>query len=683
MIHPDTTHAERRSLNLDDLFRIQNVSDPQISPDGIWIAFVLETLDHGANARRGQITMVAADGLGNPRPLTRGEHRDSHPRWAPSDPGAAPRLAFISDRSGTAQIYLLPLDGGEPWRITDHPTGVKSLTWSPDGRQIAFLAAGADLVGDTIPVDEVDPRKRLTWVRHHRHKLDGVGFFGSARTHLWVIDLGSGVARQVTGGPDDDAAPAWAPDGRSIAFISDRSSARDRRYGGGALQVVDLASGAVRCLSPEEGNAANPSWSPDGGKIAYLGSWVADDASPAATHLFTVSVQSAEVQDWTAGRKRSVGQRPGGYLTPSAPIWSPDGARIFYLAGNLDPTEMANGGSTHLVCFGTNGVEVLTSGRRVVQTVSANARTDRFALLITDPMTPPEIFVWDTAGGLRAATRINQGLLEGIALSRPERLVVARPDGMSVEAWLTLPPFADRATPLPLIQVIHGGPHNYFGDTFSFDHQLFAASGYAVLTANPRGSGGYDEDFAFAVCQDWGGADFHDLMAVLDAVIARADPPIDSARLGITGGSYGGYLTTWAVGQTDRFAAAVAGACISNLISFFGTSDIGATWGQREFGGSPFERGEWYRARSPLMGAPRVQTPLLLYHGEADLRCPIEQSEQFFTALHHLGKTVEFLRVPEESHGVLSGSPAHQRAVRAAILEWFARYLGQKETNRA
>jgi dipeptidyl aminopeptidase/acylaminoacyl peptidase len=265
-------------------------------------------------------------------------------------------------------------------------------------------------------------------------------------------------------------------------------------------------------------------------------------------------------------------------------------------------------------------------------------------------------------------------LLEQVRVAEPQDLQIARPDGTIVAGWLMSPATtSDRR--LPLILSVHGGPHNYFGDVFSFDHQLFAARGFAVLYANPRGSGGGREEFARAVLEDWGGEDYLDLMAMLDHAIERPEPPIDPARLGIFGHSYGGYMTCWAVTQTDRFAAAVSGACISNLISFFGTSDIGASWGEREFGGTPFERRDWYEARSPVYQAERVKTPLLLYHGEADLRCPIEQSEQMFTALHRLGETVELVRVPQEPHGVLGGSAAHRVDVRRAILEWFERYL--------
>jgi dipeptidyl aminopeptidase/acylaminoacyl peptidase len=278
-------------------------------------------------------------------------------------------------------------------------------------------------------------------------------------------------------------------------------------------------------------------------------------------------------------------------------------------------------------------------------------------------------------------TGFNDSLLGEIALAEPKRRRLERGPGFAIDSWLTLPPAGapDRAGPrgLPLMLTVHGGPHNAFGETFYADIQLAAGAGYAVLAVNPRGSGSYAEAFARAVVGDWGGEDFADLMASLDACIAAADPPIDPSRVAIAGGSYGGFMSCWAITQTDRFAVALAGASITNLESEYGTADIGPSWLRAEQLGSPREREAAYRARSPIRFVDRVRTPVLLYHGEADMRCPIEQSEQFFTALTELGRDVELIRVPAEGH-VLPGdaSPVHRRAVREAILEWLDRYVG-------
>lgn len=653
----------RRSLALGDLARFVAVQEPQISPDGRSVAYVVESIDLTANATRSAVWLVPFEG-GEPRRLTSGAGKDTSPRWSPN----GQRLAFVSDRDGTRQLYVMPLDGGDAVRLTDHPVGAENPRWSPDGRRLAYIADGADRRGDPIPKIEKDGRKRTLRITGHRHKHDGRGFRGPASRHVWLVDLpaASGptdtptAGEQLTDGAFDDAAPAWSPDGRTIAFVSDRSAERDRHFEGGAVHLIEVASRELRRLTPEEGRATNPSWSPDGKQVAYVGAMTADEANPSDLHLYVMPSDGGEARDLSAGFGRSVGLRPAGYLTPSAPVWH--GGGLLYLANT--------GGSTHLWRFGAEATQ-LTRGRHATYELSVSG--ERVACLIADPRAPAEVWGWTAESGLCQLTAHNAPLLADLALPAPRRHRFRAEGGPPFEGWLLAPPGDG---PFPLVLSVHGGPHNLFGDTWNFDHQLYAAQGYAVLYVNPRGSGGYGESFAGRVVGDWGGGDFADQLAALDAVLNAESPKIDPTRLAITGSSYGGFMTCWAVGQTDRFAAAVAGACISNLTSFFGTSDIGATWGMREFGGAPHERLDWYLAHSPIRHVRNVTTPLLLYHGEDDLRCPIEQSEQMFTALHQLGKTAEFLRLPGESHAALSaGSPIHRVEARKAVLEWLARYL--------
>lgn len=653
--------AGRRSLALADLLALRVVSDPQISPDGRQVAFVEETLDHEANAVRSRIWLVGAEEGDLPRPLTAGVSRDSQPRWSPD--GQA--IAFVSNRDGASRVWVLPMNGGEPRRLVDQPAGAHDPAWSPDCCWVAFIAPGPEERGEPAVV-EPDPARRVVRLRELRHKLDGRGFFGPERNHVWIASTDGSTVEQLTDGPFDDDSPCWSPDSRTIAFVSDRSPDRQIHYGGGAIHLVDVVTREVRRLTSQQRRAARPSWSPDGRWIGFVGSESVDDASAGQNFLWRIVVDGSEAHCLTADLERSVGERPGGYLTPSAPAWCSDSDRLLYL--------LSDGPSTQFARFGRGTRELLTDGRQVVHAFSIDTGAKRAALLVSDPVTPAEIWIWDDERGAWPVTTRNADLLEQVALIQPEDIRLTRPDGTVVEGWLLRPPRAGSG-PVPLIMIVHGGPHNYFGDVFSFDQQLYAAQGYAVLYVNPRGSGGYGEAFARAVCRDWGGEDYHDLMAVLDAVIARNDPPIDTRRLGITGSSYGGFMTCWAITQTSRFAAAASGACISDLVSFAGTSDIGATWGVQELGMLTEERRDWYIRRSPLHRVEAVETPVLLYHGEADLRCPIGQSEQMFTALYRFGKTVEFLRVPGESHAVLEGSPVHRLVVRQALLDWFNHYL--------
>lgn len=658
----------RRALCIDDVTRVVSVSDPRISPDGAYIAYTVSTVDLEANETRSAIWIVLSTG-GEPRRLTIGTKHDTEPRWSPDGHW----IAFISDREGTKQIYRLPFGSGEPEKLTDHPIGVSDLAWSPDGTSIAFLAAGPDVRGAELPLVEKDDKKRLVLVTRHRHKHDGAGFRGPASRHVWIVPAEGGPAEQITDGPFDDSAPAWSPEGTRIAFISDRSDDRDNHYEGGAIHVVHVETRDVQRVTDETGRAANPAWSLDGMWLAYVGSPVADDASASDTHLWIIPADGGTPTNLTESIGRAVGQRAGGYLSPSRPVWAGLEGPIYYLIGT--------GGSTHLWCvespFEDPVLTQVTVGLHTAGEFSSSANGDEFALAVSDPVAPNEVWAWDEIDGLRQLTRHNGEWLDEVTLDEPRHIVLQRPDGLEIEGWL-LPPSSAQSQiddPKALVQFVHGGPHNYFGYVWNFDHQLAAAQDYTVLYVNPRGSGGYGEEFASAVIGDWGGGDYQDQMAVLDHVLTQNHPTIDPSRLAITGGSYGGFMTCWAVGQTDRFAVGIAGASVTNLISMFGTSDIGASWAVREFQGTPFEQLDWYLAHSPLTYADQITTPLFLYHGENDLRCPIEQSEQMFTALKKLGKTTEFLRIPAEYHASLNGSPVHRVEVRRQILNWLARYL--------
>jgi dipeptidyl aminopeptidase/acylaminoacyl peptidase len=664
---PGTLQVRHR-LQLSDLVDLKSISDPQISPDGSIIAFVVETIFPETNEERQRIWLVDALGRESPRPFTAGEKKDTQPRWSPD----GTKLAFVSDRSGSKQIWLIDVQGGEPWQLTKHAADVFEPAWSPDGKRLAFVANGPTNRLESLVLDEKDDRKRIVRVREYRHRADGRGYFGTLRHHIWIVDVDSGATVQLTDGPADDGGPTWSPDGESIAFVSDRSPERDWHWGGESIHVVNVATFQVRRLTIENGRAAHPSWSPDGRRIAYPGSTHSDEASEINTRLWVVDTATGEARSISDDLDQSVGQRPSGYLTPSPPVWTADGQVLLYLIGD--------GPSTHVWCVDVaDGRRTqLTRGRFSALTIVADHGANRAALLVADAVTPAEAWVWGDAvsdeRGARPVTALNRDLLDRLDLTAPREVQVIRPDGTAIDGWLLAPP-GERSGPQPLILSVHGGPHNYFGDTFYFDHHLYAAQGYVVLYVNPRGSGGKTEAFARAVVADWGGEDYQDLIATLDDVIDRRNPPIDPQRLGMIGGSYGGFMTCWAITQTNRFATAVSGSSVTNLVSMFGTGDIGATWGVHELGGEPTEQIEWYLSRSPVMHVAPVTTPLLLYHGESDLTCPIVQSEEMFTALARRGKTVELIRIPGESHGALSGTPAHRLVVRQAILDWFGKYL--------
>lgn len=660
-------------MKLDDLARLVYVREPSLSPDGRSVAVVLETVDEAANALRRRLVVLEVARPGRRRTIATGTGKLGSPRWSPD----GTRLAYLTDRrskDGRAQLEVRAIDyrARRPLRLTSVASGVSAPAWSPDGEWLAYVAGGADRAGDEVPAVETDPKRRFVRVRGHRHRMEGTGqvALGDPHPHIWIVPAGAGSAdaRQVTDGPVDDAEPAWSPDGRAIAFISDRSADRDRHFGGEAVHVVKVKSGAVRRLSPEGMTASLPAWSPDGRLIAYLRSDSPNRLDGHHNRLWVVDVAKGTEICWSDGVDRSVGTRPGGYTTPSRPAWAPDSSAVVQI--------LADAGTAQLARFSPDGVERLTDDPAVIEEVSPDRAGERAVLLRTDPITPSELWFWERGAEPRRLAGFNHDLLAAAPPRRPARRTLTRPDGLRVDGWLTVPDGPRGRKPHPLVVSVHGGPHNAFGERFGEDLQLLVAAGYAVLQVNPRGSGSYEESFARAVVGDWGGADFEDILAVLDDALSDRSLRLDRRRVAITGGSYGGFMACWAITQTDRFAVAVAGAPITNFESEYGTADIGPTWFEREQLGPPWADRDRYAARSAIRFVDRVRTPLLLYHGEADLRCPIEQSEQFFTALTALGREVELVRVPAEGHVLPSdASPVHRRLTREVILEWFARYL--------
>ena len=670
-------------MNLDDLTRLVDVREPQLSPDGKRVAVVLETVDEAANQLRRKLVVFDVDRPSRQRTIATGTGKLGAPRWSPD----GERLAYLTDRrtkDAKAQLEVRQVGTGRgagrgATRLTAVPTGVASPAWAPDGRALAFIAVGADRAGDEVPVVETDPRKRVVRVRGHRHRMEGAGYhaIGDPWPHVWVVPAGGGEARQLTDGPFDDADPVWSPDGTRIAFLSDRSKDRDRHFGGEAVHVVGVATGKVRRLTPEGRTASLPSWSPDGKRIAYLRSESPNRLDGHHHRLWVATVSTGRETCWSEDIDRSVGIRPGDYQTPSRPVWAPDGESIVHL--------LADAGTTQLVRFHADAIEWCTGDSHIVEEISADEGLCRAVLLRTDAVTPSDLWLWTADDRpIRRLVGWNDDWLIGQDVIRSERVSVERADGsgFSIEGWLTAPepPSSVRGSrsKMPVVVIVHGGPHNAFGERYAADIQLWASAGYAVLGVNPRGSGSYGESFARAVVGDWGGADYEDILAVLDEALATRTH-LDPKRVAITGGSYGGFMSCWAITQTDRFVLAVAGAPITNLESEYGTADIGPSWFENEHQGTPWTARERFVARSAIQFVDRVRTPLFLYHGEADLRCPIEQSEQFFTALTTLGREVEFLRVPGEGHVLPSdASPVHRRIVREAILEWFERYLGPR-----
>ena len=649
--------GRRRPMTPQDITRIIWVSDPRISPDGARVAFVATTLSEEQDEYLSQIWVVEVAG-GPPRRFTTGPKRDTEPRWSPD----GRRLAFVSEREGKkkAQLYVMPVGGGEPLRLTDLRAGVTSPVWSPDGTRLCFVSR----VGGWEEPDSEEEKQKSRPARvisTLKYKQNGEGFIYDRRPHLFVVDAAGGPPQQITDGDHADADPAWTPDGRHIAFTSARHEDRDHDDASD-IWLVDSGSGPARRVTDTSGPAGLASFSPDGTTLAYLGRRQVNDIG-GNVRVFTVSVEGGEPACLTSAFDRSCAP------LPVRPLWSPDGLAVTFAAEDQGALSLFR-----VEASGHAWPERVIGGERVVSGFSA-ALDGQLAFAATDAVTPAEVFVARADGsGERQITDLNAPWRGEVALSRPERFRYTRA-GFEVDGWVMMPPGSVPGSRHPALLNIHGGPHAQYGHGFFDEFQVYAGAGYVVIYTNPRGSQGYGEAFTRAVIRDWGGGDYADAMAGLDEALRRHDV-IDADRLGVMGGSYGGFLTSWIVGHTDRFRAACSERAVNDQWGMFGTSDIGHLFNVIELGAPPWEDAGAYLDRSPVSYARDVTTPLLILHSEDDLRCPMGQAEQLFATLKKLRKDVMFVRFPDENHELSrSGKPRHRLARFQFILDWFAKYL--------
>ncbi|HST36188.1 MAG TPA: S9 family peptidase, partial [Allosphingosinicella sp.] len=651
-----------RHFTAADLFSLEAAADPQISPDGRWIAYVRRSGDVMIDRYRPTIWLIDTR-TGRQVPLAAGLGSHSQPRWSPD----GDRVAYISTaEGGQPQLFVRWLASGETVRITGLPDAPSSIAWSPDGRQIAysmFMPDEGQRLGTPLPRPQgaqwAEPLQVITAVTY---RADGQGYLRAGYEQIFLVSAEGGAPRQLSYGPYNNSGPiAWSADGRTLYFSGNRSENWEREGFNTEIYALDIASNRISALTDRNGPDAAPAVSPDGRLIAYTG-YDEQERGYENAQLYVMNADGSNRRALTGALDRSM----------DSPVWAADGRSVYVSYDDRGETKVARiglDGSVRTVAEGLSGADFdrpYTGGSFSV------ARDGAIALSGGSATRPPDV-VLVRGGAGRPLTRLNAELLDGKAMGAVRHIAVtSSADQRPIDAWLTLPPDHRDGERHPLILEIHGGPFAAYGPHFSTDYQLYAAAGYAVLSVNPRGSTSYGAAFANLIHHAYPGQDYDDLISAVDAAVAQgfADPE----HLFVTGGSGGGVLTAWIVGKTNRFRAAATQKPVIDWTSFVLTADGPAIFSRYWFGRYPWEDQEAFWRRSPLSLVGNVQTPTLVVVGSEDYRTPVSEAEQYYTALQLRGVPTALVKVPGASHGGIASRPSQSGAKAAAILAWFDRY---------
>jgi len=679
--------ADRRLISETDIFSFQWIANPRISPDGSQIVYVHVTINSKHDGYETALWIVPSSG-GAARQLTSGP-RDSSPQWSPD----GKMLAFMRapEKDGKpqpAQIYLLPMEGGEARPLTDIPKGASGPAWSPDGHAIAFSSS-------TVPADfdkkkDNEEKSDVRVITKAVYRQNGAGYLEPDRpNHIWTIEVPkvpgeAQKAKQITSGEFSEGDIVWSHDSSQIYFTSRRSVEPYFETPHTDLYVVKATGGDITKVAGLEGAIQQMALSPDGTRMAFAGSVeIGKDGvqrSYSQPDLFITSLQPGSTpKNLTANYDYDIAGGIGGDQAPprgngpSKPFWSKDGRYIFVVAAEEGRANFKR------IDAETGKVEPLTQGDHDIFAYSATPDGSRAAVLVSTPTNIGDLYVVDAAlGEMRRLTKLNEELFSKLNLTQPAMVWYKSFDGKRIQAWVQRPPDFQEGKKYPLILNIHGGPHAAYGYTFDHEIQWMAAKGYVVLYPNPRGSTTYGQDFGNVIQYHYPGDDFKDLMAGVDDLIARGW--VDTEKLGVTGGSGGGLLTNWVIGHTQRFKAAVAQRDIADWSDFWYTADF-TLFTPSWFHGAPWEQEADFKERSPITYITKITTPLMLIEGEADYRTPpAAGGEQMFRALKYRKIPTVMVRFPGESHELSrSGVPKHRVERLQHIVAWFDKYLQGQE----
>ena len=651
------TAMERRSLTPDDINALRELDDPRVSPDGDWVAYTVRTADLVKDKRITHIWMASWDGQRTLQ-LTQGEHSAHTPRWSP-DGKYISFLTARGDDDEPDQVWLLDRTGGEASPLTGFNGEVTEYAWSPDGKKLALIVADEDPHKKKKGEEDKTPPSIV--IDRYYFKEDKTGYLGPQRQHLYVFDVASRKAENLTPGQYDEGWPSWSPDGRQIAFFSKRSGDPDRNSEFG-LYVIAAEPGATpRLVTKFEGDSgdsssmAPASWRPDGRELAFIAAGDPKLIYYSTHHLNVVSASGGTPRILTRGLDRNV----------MSPVWASNGRAIYFLVEDDRNQHLAR------IETGDNAIERIVDGRRETTSFDVGGK-GRLAVLDGIVEAPEAVYALEEHR-YRRLTHHNDDWLAGVKLGATEEISYESKDGTRINGFVVKPPDYRPGRRYPTLLWIHGGPVSQYANSFTMAWQIFASNGYVVLGANPRGSSGRGEAFATAIYADWGNKDTEDVLGAVDYAVKQgiADPD----RLGVGGWSYGGILTNFVIPKDTRFKSATSGASISNVLAGYGT-DMYVREYEQELG-TPWKNLDvWLHNSYPFLHADRIKTPTLFQCGSADFNVPLPNSEQMYQALRSLGVETQLVIYPDQYHGLTKPSYLRERMQR--YLDWHGKYLQQK-----
>ncbi len=653
---------QKTPLQLMDLFDLEYVSDPAISPDGTKVVYVRNFKDVMTDRDYSNLWMVNIDGTQN-RPITQGNQRDFGPVWSPD----GSKLAYRSNQQDEKiKLFVMYLDTRISVALTNSANAPGSVSWSPDGQTLAFTslvpANKKSKLSIPSPPSGAKWNEAPVYIDELNYRADGAGYLKPGNQQIFTIGLAGGTARQWTSDDQNYGSPEWAADGKSLYFSANLHEDNELVPNNSEIYRLNLADGKITALTSRFGPDVNPAVSPDGKMIAFIGF---DDTFQGyqVRNLYVMNADGTGVKNMTADLDRDAAN----------PQWESSGKGIYFQYDDKGDTKIGHVALTGKIRTVVEGLGGLDLGRPYNAGTYSVSNNNRFGFTLGGGDHPADLAVW-MDGQTKRITSVNEDVFSYREIGEVEELWWKSSfDGRDIQGWIVTPPGFDPSKKYPLILEIHGGPFAMYGNSFSYEVQQYAAAGYVVLYTNPRGSTGYGQEFGNLIHHDYPNHDYEDLMSGVDAVIAKGY--VDTQNLFVTGGSGGGVLTAWIVGKTDRFKAAVVAKPVINWTSFVLHADNPAFFGKYWFGAMPWEDQENYWRRSPLSLVGNVKTPTMLLTGEQDFRTPISESEQYYTALKLNGVESAMVRIPNASHGLVN-RPSMLLSKSAAILSWFNQYRG-------